>query len=128
MARILISQEKDFPLDTEKIKLKLSDFLNEKGIDDELEISVAIVGESTMIELAQKYLNEENTLHNVLSFTTKETREDFINPPYHKDLGEIYICYPKIVEEAGEQKISPQKWATELAIHGALHLMGIHHE
>lgn len=128
MAHIIISQEEPFPLDIDEIKSKLSDFLDDKKVEDSAEVSVAVVGEPTMIELAQKYLGEENTLHNVLSFTAGETKKDFIDPPHHKSLGEIYICYAKVVEEAPFENKTTQEWANELVLHGALHLMGIHHK
>ena len=43
-------------------------------------------------------------------------------------MGEIVICYPKVLEEAKlEGKLIDQK-AYELVEHGALHLLGFHHE
>jgi ssRNA-specific RNase YbeY (16S rRNA maturation enzyme) len=43
-------------------------------------------------------------------------------------LGDIIICYPKVVSEANsEGKLIDDK-AIELIEHGALHLLGIHHE
>jgi probable rRNA maturation factor len=89
---------------------------------------VAIVGESTMKNLAKKYLGED-IVHNVLSFPYDETKGKFVAPPDNViHLGEIAVCYPKVTEEANiEGKLTDDK-IYELIEHGALHLLGKHHE
>jgi len=92
------------------------------------EISVAIVGSKKMMELGKKYLKEKNSVHNVLSFTESEVSSRFVNASETRFWGEIVICYPKVMEEANtEGKLVDEK-LIELAEHGALHLLGVHHE
>jgi probable rRNA maturation factor len=80
-----------------------------------------------MQEIGKKYLHDKK-LHNVLSFTEMETKGGFVYPPDGTIyLGEIIICYPKVLEEAkAEGKLIDQK-VGELAKHGAEHLLGRHH-
>lgn len=91
---------------------------------------MAVVGKPKMLEYARDYLQEKVvSLHNVLSFTPDEAKGKFIYPPdglIH--LGEIIICYPKLLEEAKEEGVLIDEKAIELALHAAKHLMGIHHK
>jgi ssRNA-specific RNase YbeY (16S rRNA maturation enzyme) len=43
-------------------------------------------------------------------------------------LGEIVVCYPKVVEEAKNEDVLIDDKVYELVEHGAFHLLGIHHE
>ena len=81
-----------------------------------------------MLNLGQKYLKDK-IVHNVLSFTEDEMQKKFVYPPDNIiRLGEIIVCYPKAFEEAKtEGKLIDDK-IKELVEHGALHLLGIHHE
>jgi probable rRNA maturation factor len=82
-----------------------------------------------MISLAKKYLHENNVLHNVLSFPFVEGKDGFVEPPDNIiHLGEIVICYPKTVEEASAEGRLIDEKVIELTVHGALHLLGKHHE
>jgi len=129
MIKVYVKKQSNYPVSTPKIKRKLAEFLKSKGIVSDADVSVIIVGKSAMMNLSKKYLNESGVIHNVLSFPFNEAKEDFIAPPDNKiHLGEIIICYPKAQEEANnEQKLTDDK-VYELIEHGALHLMGEHHE
>ena len=82
-----------------------------------------------MLALAKKYLHENEVLHNVLSFPFMEADETFREPPDNIiHLGDIVICYPKVVEEAGKEGKLIDEKVLELVTHGALHLLGKHHE
>lgn len=129
MINVYVTKQGNFGVSVPKIKSSLKNFLENEGIVSDADVSVTIVGEKKMLMLARKYLNETSTLHNVLSFPGSEVKGEFINPPdkiIH--LGEIVICYPKVVEEANiEAKLIDEK-VIELTNHGALHLLGKHHE
>lgn len=129
MIKVYVKKQSNYPVDTPALKSSLKKFLEKEGIVSDAVINVWIVGKSKMIEIAKDYLNEDNVLHNVLSFPASETKEDFVYPPDDRlHLGEIMICYPKVFEEAQiENKRIDQK-VQELAHHGALHLMGKHHD
>ena len=82
-----------------------------------------------MINLAHQYLKENNVVHNVLSFPFTEGDKNFVEPPDNIiHLGEIVICYPKVIEEAKKESRLIEEKVLELVEHGALHLLGEHHE
>ncbi|OGM08666.1 rRNA maturation RNase YbeY [Candidatus Woesebacteria bacterium RBG_16_36_11] len=128
MIKVYVNKESYYPVKAPKIKKVVRDFLKAKRITSDAEISIALVGNTKMLELCKKYL-KENELHNVLSFTESEVGQKFIYPPESSiRLGEVVVCYPKAVEEAKkEQKLIDQK-VIELILHGTEHLLGHHHE
>jgi len=125
--RVLITKQSNYPVESPKIKKRLKNFFESKGIVSDAEVSVAIVGEKKMMDVGKKYLRDK-ILHNVLSFTPSEVK-NFIYPPdgiLH--LGEIVVCYPLALEEAKKENILTGDKVYELIEHGALHLLGIHHQ
>jgi probable rRNA maturation factor len=127
MIVVKVKKQSAYPISSVKIKKLLSKFFQEKGIVSEAEVSVALVSEAKMKELAKKYLKEAPaTIHNVLSFTSDES-PGFILPEGKIYLGEIVICYKKVVEEARKEGKLIDTKVEELALHAALHLLGIHH-
>lgn len=128
MIKVSVSKQSNYPVSSALLKNKLKGFLAKKGIVSDCEVGIAIVGEKKMLELSKKYLKDRN-LHNVLSFTENELKGSFVYPPDGKIyLGEIAVCYPQALEEAKkEDKLLDEK-VYELVEHGALHLLGIHHE
>lgn len=136
MIKISITKQSNYPVKATVIKKKLADFLAKNGIVSDAEVSVAIVGEKKMLEIQKRFLKEDPTslklrgtrLHNVLSFTPTEVK-GFIYPPDGRmHLGEVIICYPEALREAKEENILIDERVYELTEHGALHLLGIHHE
>ncbi|MGA3292244.1 MAG: rRNA maturation RNase YbeY [Candidatus Microgenomates bacterium] len=128
MIKVFVSKQSNYPVGVPAIKRKLADFLAGKGIVSDADVSVAIVGEGKMMEIGNKFVKDKK-LHNVLSFVPGEVKGKFVYPPDGKiHLGEIVICYPLAVKEAGEENVLTDDRIYELAEHGALHLMGIHHK
>lgn len=128
MIRVEVVKQGNYPISAAKIKKRLADFFVKKGIVSDAEVSVAIVGEKAMLDLGKKYLGDRK-LHNVLSFTPDETQGRFVYPPDGKiHLGEIVICYPLVVAGAKKEGTLIEDAAYELIEHGAMHLLGIHHE
>lgn len=128
MIKISISKQSNYPVSTPKIKKKLAQFLTNKGIVSDAEVSVAIVGEKKMLRIGNLYLKDKK-LHNVFSFTPNEAKHRFVYPPdgiIH--LGEIVVCYPQVVREAKGSNVLIDDKVYELVEHGALHLLGEHHE
>ena len=129
MIKVYVIKQSNFAVSTPKIKKAVSDLLTKEGIVSNADVSVSIVGEKKMISLAKKYLHESGVLHNVLSFPFIEVKDGFVEPPDNIiHLGEIVICYPKAVEEASAEGRLIDEKVIELTIHGALHLLGKHHE
>lgn len=80
-----------------------------------------------MKNICKKYLNDKK-IHNVLSFTTEETKGKFVYPPDKIYLGEIILCYPMVIKEAQIEKKLIDEKAIELLLHAGEHLLGKHHE
>jgi probable rRNA maturation factor len=128
MLKVYVKKEISCPVSTTEIKKTLSLFLEKQDIISNADVSVAIVGKPKMVYLAQKYLNEKNSVHNVLSFPYSEGG-DFIYPPGGiMHLGDIIVCYPKVLEEVKIEGVLIKEKVMELVCHGALHLMGKHHD
>ena len=128
MIKVSVTKQSNYPVNSTVVKKRLSLHLQKQGIVSDAEVSVAIVGEKKMMEIGNKYLKDKK-LHNVLSFTPNETKANFVFPPdgiIH--LGEIIVCYPLAVKEAGEENVLTIERVCELVEHGALHLLGIHHK
>ena len=128
MIKVLITKQANYPVKVTIIKNKLAGFLAKSGIVSDADVSIAIVGEKKMKEIGTKYLKDKK-LHNVLSFVPGETKGKFVYPPDGKiHLGEIIVCYPQAVREAEAGNVLIDERVYELAEHGALHLLGVHHE
>ena len=129
MIKINITKQSDYPVSSVKIRKRLKEFLETKGIKSDSEVNLAMVGKKKMIEIAEEYLGEKDQPpHNVLSFLPEETKKKFIFPPDDViHLGDIIICYPVAFEEAKIERIFAEDKVFELVEHGALHLLGEHH-
>lgn len=134
MIKVAVVKQSNYPVKSAAIKNRLKSFLIKEGIVSDCEVSVALVGEKKMLDLSKKYLKDvygrpDNSLHNVLSFTETEIKGSFVYPPDGKIyLGEIIICYPEAVEEAKKESVLIEERVCELVEHGAMHLLGKHHE
>ncbi|KKQ41374.1 MAG: seg [Microgenomates group bacterium GW2011_GWC1_37_8] len=129
MIKVYVKKQSTYPISTPLIKKKVKKLLEEKGIKSDADLSVAFVGENKMISLARKYLKENNIIHNVLSFPFLETDKYFIHAPDNIiHLGDIIVCFPKALEEAKKEGRLIKDKVIELVEHGALHLLGEHHE
>jgi probable rRNA maturation factor len=126
MIKVRVKKQSNYPISSKKIREVLKDFLASHGIVSDAEVSVALVGEEKMLEIGKKFLKDKE-IHNVLSFTSDEA--GFVYPPDGKiHLGEIVVCYPKVFEEAKKEGKLIEEKVIELVSHGALHLLGIHHD
>src|SRR3989344_6896306 len=126
MIKIFVKKQGNFAVNVSKVKKELTSFLESKGLVSDFSVTVAIVGEKVMKDISVKFLGDAS-VHNVLSFTESEVKGEFLYP---KDetlpLGEIILCYPKIVEEANKEGKLIDTKALELVKHAALHLLGEH--
>lgn len=111
------------------LKKDLEEFLKQKNVDN-VSVVVAVCDETEMKDLGEKYLGEKDKPpHNVLSFTESEVKGEFLSHPGKvKTLGEIAVCFPVAEREAKEMGVTTYERVKELVLHGALHLMGIHHK
>lgn len=130
MIKVNVVKQSNFAVDSPELKKAISTFLTKNGIVSDAEVSVAVVGEKKMQEIGKKYLHEKGyRVHNVFSFTTDELSGKFVFPPDNTiHLGEIVICFPKVVEEAKKDGVLIDEKVRELAEHACWHLLGVHHE
>lgn len=128
MIHVKIFKQGNFPISSKKIKDAVSLVFSENGIVSPSVASVALVGTQKMKTLVDKYYSD-NEKHLVLSFPTSEMEGPFVFPPDGKNyLGDIIISYPDCVLEAKEKNRLIDDVVLEYAKHGALHLIGIHHD
>jgi rRNA maturation RNase YbeY len=127
MIRVSVTKQSNYPVNATVIKKKLAAFFTGQGIVSDAEVSVAIVGEAKMKQVVGKYL-KDGKLHNVLSFTPSEVKNFVLPPDGLIHLGEIIVCYPVAVKEASMENILTGDKVYELIEHGAMHLLGFHHE
>jgi len=121
--RIDISFDTKYKIDQRAIKRVVEEVLKNRGKEGEMEVSVTIVGESRMKELAKKWLMDDE-VHDVMSWPLEET----VSPDGVMYLGDIAVCFPKAAEQAEKSKTSVMAQICRLAEHGTLHLLGIHHD
>lgn len=130
MLRILITRQSRYPVDTKALKKRVVGLLSENNVSD-AEVSIALVGERKMKELARRHLSEKGELHEVLSFPFMgdDVKTDF---PQHPEgllqLGEVVVCYPYARKIAIRRNRMMDEVIGELVEHGVLHLLGKHHE
>ena len=127
MIKVYVKKQSNYPVKATEVKKKIRSFLNKRGIVSDCEVSIALVTKRRMLDLSKKYL-KDNTVHSVLSFTADEVKHKFVYPEDKIYLGEIIVCYPKAFEEARKEGKRINEKVNELLEHGALHLMGVHHE
>jgi rRNA maturation RNase YbeY len=129
MIHIYVKKQSNYPIHAPSIKKRLSSFFASHGLVSDADCSVAFVGKSVMIDLAKKYLGENNGVHNILTFAESDVDRKFVNVESDLiNLGEIVVCYPQALEEANKEGKLIEDKIYELVEHGAMHLMGIHHE
>lgn len=115
--------EPGYRVDERRIRETLDKRLKEQGVDQEVEMSVSIVGEERMKELHEKYL-ETYEVTDVISFPL----EGVNYPDNVLRLGDIVVCYPVAVKQAVENNRTVDEEIDFLVDHGCLHLLGIHHD
>jgi rRNA maturation RNase YbeY len=127
MIKVYVKKQSNYPVDTKKIKSELKELLKSKGIVSNSVVNVSLVGQKKGLQLARKYLSDKYA-HNVLSFPASEAKAEFVYPPDSLlHLGDIVVCYPNAVAEAKKENKLIDEKVLELVKHGALHLLGEHH-
>lgn len=117
--------ESRYKLDRKRIKVTVESVLKEQNISGPVEVSVAIVGDRKMRDLNKKYRNIDSST-NVLSFPQNEGPK-IVLPKDKLYLGDIVVCYPKVIDEASRENVFVDDKIEELVKHSLKHLLGIHH-
>lgn len=100
------------------------------------DVTIAQVGVHLIDEPRMKFLNENYKHHqgatDVLSFVMHDPEQPTPNfqesEATQKQYGDIFLCYPVILEEAQEEEVPVQEQLEFLLEHGCLHLLGQHHD
>lgn len=86
--------------------------------------SIVFVGSDRIQEINRVYRGKDSVT-DVISFAFEET-QDFVCPEF-RFLGEIYICIPRMEEQARDYGHSERRELSFLVVHGILHLLGYDH-
>jgi rRNA maturation RNase YbeY len=88
----------------------------------QVNFSVSLVRDAQMQELNAKY-KDRDYITDVLSFETREELEDGVF-----QLGEVAVNVDQAKRQATEYGNDLEHEIAELVEHGALHLLGVHHD
>lgn len=122
---IPIYVESRYKVNRKKIKETVIKTLLKQKIESPVEVSIAVIGNRKMRALNKKYRNIDAPT-NVLSFSQTEG-EAVIQPPDKLYLGDVVLCYPKIIEECARDNSFIDDRINELVEHSLMHLLGFHH-
>lgn len=114
------NQQSTLEVPEEKIRAVLQHVMREE-IGRDVNVSVAIVGDSRIAELNRAFLDHIGPT-DVLAFPLGEESDS--SSEGMSVFGEIVISADRAVEEARERKIDAQLELILYAIHGMLHLVG----
>lgn len=104
--------------DVKKLIKKTSKIL---GIKEKLFFEISLVDGISIKQINNKYRNK-NYITDVISFSFNDNNEIKSNL-----IGEIFICYDKILEQSKQYNHSIKREYLFLIIHGLLHLLGYDH-
>lgn len=77
------------------------------------------------IQYLNKNYRDKDRVTDVISFAFEDNEKIVYNNM--RFLGEIYICIPRMIEQANEYGHSEERELAFLTIHGLLHLLGYDH-
>ena len=87
--------------------------------------SIIFVDKKTIQELNKNYRRLDKVT-DVISFAFEDNQSICYNNI--RVLGDIYICIPRMLEQALEYGHSPKRELAFLTVHGLLHLLGYDHQ
>jgi len=104
-------------LEKKELKKTISIYLDQKGLDDTIDINLIFIGKRKMRFIASTYKKEDIALP-VLSFDYAEDKHITSNL-----LGEVFLCYPQIVLLAAERNKKVSEMIIEMIKHGVENLL-----
>lgn len=87
-------------------------------------LSIVFVGEEEIQDLNREY-RKRDAVTDVISFAFEDNGNQL--PQNIRILGDIYICIPKMIQQAKEYGHSEKRELSFLAVHGLLHLLSYDH-
>ena len=88
-------------------------------------LSISFVGSAAMRTLNRGYRHKDKVT-DILSFPAREGEAFIVGED--DDLGDIVLCYPRLVAQARCYQHSLKDEVRILVVHGVLHLLGYDHE
>ncbi|HLC69981.1 MAG TPA: rRNA maturation RNase YbeY [Patescibacteria group bacterium] len=85
-------------------------------------VEINVVDKKTIKKINREWRGK-NQVTDVLSFAWQEG----LTTPGSSHLGEIYLCFEKIKEQAKEFKVTAKEEFARMLVHGLLHLVGYDH-
>lgn len=100
------------------------------GLENEPEIGVTIVDDSTILELNREY-REKDSVTDVLSFPQFEGHDDLLEDLLDDEtstlIGDVVICYEQAERQAEEYRTGLTREVLYLFVHSVMHLFGYDH-
>lgn len=108
-------------------KAFLEEIVQKVGKDEGAQgtVSISFVGKQKIRSLNKKY-RKKDKVTDILSFPAQED-DGFIRGE-SEDLGDIFLCYPRLLSQAKRYGHSLKDETRVLVVHGLLHLVGYDHE
>lgn len=97
-----------------------------KTIDDNHEMNVIFVDKETIHKINRDYRGIDRVT-DVISFALHDNDEMMDLPEEEIELGDIFICIDRAIEQAHDYGHSVEREVGFLAVHGYLHLCGYDH-
>ena len=121
----LINEVNDFKEDYYQDYLNIiNEASKQLEISDDLELSCILVDDQKIHEINKEYRNIDRAT-DVISFALEDSPDDFCMDT--RVLGDIYVCIPRMKEQASSYGHSEKRELSFLVVHGLLHLLGYDH-
>lgn len=143
MVNVLIKTDTRYPVNRVIIRKAVQDTFKKFKIMANFEVSVMVVGARKMRSLTDNFLGD-SCEHQILTFALNEesrarilegadlggilASQGFVNPPDGiLRLGDVVLCWPQVLVEAGKDDIMVDDEVYALVCHGVGHLLGYSH-
>lgn len=123
MVTVNIQADSKFPVNRAAVRLAVRRALGGYGLR-QAQVGVAVVGERKMKQLNQQWMKRKEAT-DVLAFPL-DGGFDELNGPLM--LGDVVVCWPMAVKQAGEKNTLVDEEIDRLVEHGVKHLLGEHHD
>ena len=123
MNDITINNEYGYDKDYSYLDLVFSHTLEDQKVNNAV-FSVIFVGENEIKEINREY-RKIDKVTDVISFAFEDNED--IKTEDIRILGDIYVCIPRMIEQAKSYGHTEKRELSFLCCHGLLHLLGYDH-
>ena len=120
----VVENEKKHKLDVKKYRDIIKSVF--KTVDDNHIMTVIFVDKETIHSINRDYRGVDRVT-DVISFALHDNDECEFTEESEIELGDIFICVDRAIEQAGDYGHSVEREIGFLAVHGYLHLCGYDH-